>query len=308
MAESKRSFRQKHPVLLGIAILAGFFVCTWLGMTFFLPLLPGTGNHDVFKAGAGKVGVVELKGMITSPEKALQELTQFRDDRSVKAIVLRIDSPGGAVGASQEIFEEVKRTSQTKPVVASMGSVAASGGYYAALGANEIMASKGTLTGSIGVIIKFANLSQIFEKIGYKSEVLKSGELKDIGSSDRQMTDREKELIQGIIDNVHEQFIAAVSESRELATEEVRKLADGRIYSGEQALEAGLIDKFGNFNDAIMLAASLAGLKKKMPPLAYPAKEDFSLLRLLVGNGGSSLFEGKTSLHPLLSYEWSLAQ
>ena len=308
MAENKRSFRQEHPVLLGLAILAGVFVCTWLGMTFFLPLLPGVGSHNIFQARAGKVGVVELKGMITSPEKALQELTQFRDDRSIKAIVLRIDSPGGAVGASQEIFEEVKRTSQAKPVVASMGSVAASGGYYAALGANEIMASKGTLTGSIGVIIKFANLSQIFEKIGYKSEVLKSGELKDIGASDRQMTAREKKLIQDIIDNVHEQFISAVSESRELATEEVRKLADGRIYSGEQALEAGLIDKFGNFNDAIMLAASLAGLKKEMPPLVYPAKEDFSLLRLLVGDSGSTLFEGKSNLRPLLSYEWSLAQ
>ena len=240
--------------------------------------------------------------------KALQELTDFRQDRNIKAIVLRIDSPGGAVGASQEIFEEVKRTAREKPVVASMGSVAASGGYYAALGANEIMASRGTLTGSIGVIIKFANLAEIFEKIGYKSEVIKSGKLKNIGATDRQMTTEEKKLIQDIIDNVHEQFISAVSESRDLPMDKVRTLADGRIYSGEQALEAGLIDKFGNLTDAIMLAASLAGLKEGMPPLVYPVEENFSLLRLLVGDSGGTLFKDKSFLHPMLSYEWSITQ
>jgi len=258
--------------------------------------------------GTGKIGIVELKGMIVSPEKALQELTSFRRNRNIKAIVLRIDSPGGAVGASQEIFEEVMRTAQSKPVVASMGSVAASGGYYAALGASEIMASKGTLTGSIGVIIKFANLAEIFKKIGYKSEVLKSGALKNIGAPGRQMTAEERVLIQDIIDNVHEQFISAVSESRDLPTEDVRKLADGRIYSGEQAMEAGLIDKFGNLNDAVMLASRLAGLKEEMPPLVYPVEENFSLLRLLVGNGGNALFEDRTFLHPMLSYEWSITQ
>ena len=308
MVENKRSFRQKHPVVMGISILAGVFICTWIGMTFFLPLLSNSAGSGLFKAGAGKIGVVELKGMITSPEKTLQELTRFRRDRSIKAIVLRIDSPGGAVGASQEIFEEVKRTAQAKPVVASMGSVAASGGYYAALGASEIMASKGTLTGSIGVIIKFANLAEIFKKIGYRSEVIKSGKLKNIGATDRPMTAEEKMLIQDIIDNVHEQFISAVSESRDLPMEEVRKLADGRIYSGEQALAVGLIDKFGNLNDAVMLAARLAGLKEEMPPLVYPIKENFSLLRLLVGDSSSTLFNDKSFLHPMLSYEWSIAQ
>jgi protease-4 len=308
MVENKRSFRQKRPVVMGILILAGVFIFTWIGMTFFLPLLSDSASSGLFKAGAGKVGVVELKGMITSPEKALQELTRFRRDQSIKGIVLRIDSPGGAVGASQEIFEEVKRTAQTKPVVASMGSVAASGGYYAALGAREIMASKGTLTGSIGVIIKFADLTAIFKKIGYRSEVIKSGKLKNIGATDRPMTAEEKILIQDIIDNVHEQFISAVSENRDLPMEEVRKLADGRIYSGEQALAAGLIDTFGNLNDAVMLAARMAGLKEEMPPMVYPVKENFSLLRLLVGDSSSTLFNDKTFLHPMLSYEWSIAQ
>jgi len=308
MVENKKSFRHKHPLVIGVAILVGVFICTWTGMTFFLPLLSGSVSHEIFSAGAGKIGVVELKGMITSPEKALQELTHFRKEGNIKAIVLRIDSPGGAVGASQEIFEEVKRTARAKPVVASMGSVAASGGYYAALGANKIMASKGTLTGSIGVIIKFANLAEIFKKIGYKSEVITSGKLKNIGATDRQMTPEERKLVQDIIDNVHEQFISAVSESRDLPPDDVRKLADGRIYSGEQALEAGLIDTFGNLNDAVMLAARLAGLKEEMPPLVYPVKENFSLLRLLVGDGGSTLFEDRSFLHPILSYEWSITK
>ena len=251
---------------------------------------------------------MELKGVISSPEKAISDLTSFRKDKSIKAIVLRIDSPGGAVGASQEIFEEVKRTDKAKPVIASMASIAASGGYYAALGARSIVANPGTLTGSIGVIIKFANLSEIFKKIGYSSEVVKSGEMKDVGSSARQMTGKEKELIQGIIDNVHNQFIRAISESRDIPVEKVQTLADGRIYSGEQALEAGLIDQFGNLNDAVMLASKTAGLEEELPPLVYRTEENFSLLKLLVGESRSGVFKGVSFLHPVLSYEWSIAQ
>jgi protease-4 len=306
--EKKRWFHSKHPVLVALAVLAGVFVLSWFGMTFFFSMVADAPLAGIFGAGGGKIGVVEIKGIITSPEKTIRELTAFRKNRAIAAIVLRIDSPGGAVGASQEIFEEVKRTSQAKPLVASMGSVAASGGYYAALGANKIVANRGTLTGSIGVIIKFANLAEIFKKIGYKSEVVKSGAMKDIGASNRSMTEAERELIQDIIDNVHTQFIDAVSVSRALPPDVVRKLADGRIYSGEQALAVGLIDQFGNFNDAVELAAELAGLKEKLPDLVYPAEENFSLLRLLVGSEGSAIFEGAASLQPMLSYEWGLAQ
>lgn len=294
--------------MVAIAVLAGVFVLSWLGMTFIFTKVSDFPEPGMFGPGSGKIGVVELKGLITSPEKAIKELTSFRKDHRIAAIVLRIDSPGGAVGASQEIFEEVKRTRQTKPVVASMGSVAASGGYYAALGADKIMASRGTLTGSIGVIIKFANLSEIFNKIGYKSEVVKSGAMKDIGATNRTMTPQERQLVQGIIDNVQEQFVQAVSASRTLPVEKVRKLADGRIYSGEQALTAGLIDQFGNFNDAVMLAAQLGGLKETLPDLIYPAEKNFSLLRLLVGEGGNAIFEGAAFSPPVLSYEWSIAQ
>lgn len=293
---------------MGIAILAGVFVLSWLGMTFFFSRFPGSLEPGVFGAGSGKIGVVELKGLITSPEEAIRQLSSFRENRNIAAIVLRIESPGGAVGASQEIFEEVKRTGQIKPVVASMGSVAASGGYYAALGANKIVASRGTLTGSIGVIVKFANFAEVFKKIGYKTEVIKSGEMKNLGSPGRSMTEAERELIQSIIDNVHQQFVEAVSEGRDLPEDKVRKLADGRIYSGEQALEAGLIDQFGNFNDAVELAARLAGLKEKLPDLVYPAKQDFSLLTLLLGSRGNAVFKEAVSLHPMLSYEWDVSR
>lgn len=304
----KRWSQFEHPVMVGIAVLAGVFFLSWLGMTFIFSKVSDVPEPGIFRPGSGKIGVVELKGIILSPEKTLRELTSFRKNNRIAAIVLRIDSPGGAVGASQEIFEEVKRTRQTKPVVASMGSVAASGGYYAALGADKIMASRGSLTGSIGVIIKFANFTEIFNKIGYKSEVVKSGAMKDIGATNRTMTGQERQLIQGIIDNVHEQFIQAVSENRTLPVETVRKLADGRIYSGEQALNAGLIDQFGNFNDAVMLAAQLGGLKEILPDLIYPAEKNFSFLRFLVGEGGDAIFEGAAFSQPLLSYEWSVAQ
>ncbi|MDF1577713.1 MAG: signal peptide peptidase SppA [Desulfurivibrionaceae bacterium] len=293
--------------MMGVVILAGVFAVSWFGMTFFFKFL-GSPEFAAFGVGSGKIGVVEIRGIIASPEEAIKQLTSFRENRNIAAIVLRIESPGGAVGASQEIFEEVKRTSRAKPVVASMGSIAASGGYYAALGANRIVASPGTLTGSIGVIIKFANFAEIFKKIGYKSEVIKSGLMKNIGSPGRSMTEAERELIQAIIDNVHGQFVTAVSEGRDLPEEKVRELADGRIFSGEQALQAGLIDQFGNFNDAVELAANLAGLKEKLPDLVYPPGKDFSLLKLLVGDRGGAVFEDAVLFHPVLSYEWNVSR
>ncbi len=298
------AFRGKHPVVLGLLLLAAVFLCAWLGLTFFLSLLPDHGQgQDFFSTGSGKIGVVEVKGVITSAEKTIQDLTEFRQNPRVRAIVLRIDSPGGAVGASQEIFEEVKKTNAVKPVVASMGSVAASGGYYAALGASKIVASPGTLTGSIGVIIKFPNLTEIFDKIGYHSETIKSGKLKDIGAANRPMTPEERALLQGIIDNVYGQFVDAVVRRRQLPRDKVLKLADGRIFSGEQALQDGLIDQYGNFTDAVAAAARLAGMKNTQPPLVYNRDREFSLLHLLLGGSGESRLQGLAPLYPTLAYE-----
>lgn len=296
------NFRQKHPFASIVVILGVIFVCSWATMSIFRSLFPLHEQGPEFFT-SGKIGVVEIKGLITSAEKPIRDLSEFRRNRQIKAIVLRIDSPGGAVGASQEIFEEVRRTNRVKPVVASLGSVAASGGYYAALGARKVVASKGTLTGSIGVIVKFPNLTEIFDKIGYHTEIVKSGKLKDIGAMNRPMTAEEKALLQGIIDNVHQQFVSAVVECRKLPRDQVLNLADGRIFSGEQALNSGLIDQFGNFTDAVMVASKMAGLKNELPPLVYSSEKDFSLLRLLVGDGGGTTWQNLTTLYPTLSYE-----
>jgi len=304
---SFKSISQDHPLLLGVLILSGVFIAAWIAITVFLNILPGARKAEAFTTGSGKIGVVEVKGLISSSEKVLKELTSFRKNKHIRAIILRIDSPGGAVGASQEIFEEVRKANRTKPVIASMGSVAASGGYYAALGARKILANRGTLTGSIGVIVKFANLEEIFNKIGYRSEIIKSGKLKDIGAANRPMTVEEKKLLQGITDNIHNQFVEAVSKNRDIPLEKVKKLADGRIFSGEQALEAGLIDQFGNLNDAVMLAAKLSGIKDEFPVLVYPVENNFSLIKLLVGESSAALFKDLSLTRPLISYEWAVS-
>jgi protease-4 len=301
---TKRLFRQRHPVVSGFLLLGLLLLFFWGGITFFVQSLNPSSRADIFGAADG-VGVVEIEGVIVSSEEVIKDLIELRENQRVKALVLRIDSPGGAVGASQEIFVEVQRTNQLKPVVASMASIAASGGLYASLGAERIVANPGTMTGSMGVILKFPNLEALFDKIGYKSEVVKSGKLKDIGSAGRALTDEERQMLQGLIDNVHEQFVQAVVSSRSLPEEEVRKIADGRIFSGEQAMGLGLVDQLGNFTDAVLLAASLANLGEGLPHLIYPKKQDFSFLKLLTGEKGQSILNGKIIQAPVLAYEWS---
>jgi len=299
------SFRQKHPILLGLFILTGIFFLFLGGISLLFSSLISSYSprSDIFAKKEG-VGIIELKGFILSSEQILKHLTEFRNNPDVKSIVLRIESPGGAVGASQEIYEEVKRTNGVKPVVASMGSMGTSGGYYAALGSDTIIANPGTMTGSIGVIVKFPNLEGLYEKIGYKSEVIKSGPLKGIGASNRPLSEEERTLMQDLIDNVYAQFVRDTAAARSLPEETVRTLADGRIYSGEQALAAGLIDRLGNFTDAITLAADLVGLDPEEPQLIYPkADKRFSLLNLLT-SAEHSLVDNFVPLYPFLSFEW----
>ncbi|MBI5557557.1 MAG: signal peptide peptidase SppA [Deltaproteobacteria bacterium] len=276
----------------------------WFGITFFVFSLNRQAGKTPFLGGDKEsVGVIELKGIITDAEETLDHILQFRLSKSIKAIVVRIDCPGGAVGASQEIFREIARANEVKPVVASMGSVAASGGYYAAIGAGKIVASPGTLTGSMGVIFKFPNLEEIFQKIGYRDEVIKSGKLKDIGSPSRPLTTEERELLQSLLDEVHEQFIADIAQSRKLPSDDVRKVADGRIFSGETAKNLGLVDELGNFNDAVSLAAKLAGLQTETPLLVYPEEDQLSLLKMLAEQNVGSLLRKVTSHSPALYFE-----
>jgi len=277
-------------------------------MTFFVFRAFSTPQTNFFRPARNGIGVIQLKGVIVTSEDVIKQLTAFREDPAVKAIIIRIDSPGGAVGASQEIFEEIKRTAREKPVVASMASVAASGGYYAALGANQVFANPGTLTGSIGVILEFANIKQILDKIGYKAEVIKSGKNKDIGSFYRDMTPEERALLQSLIDNVHKQFIQAVSDRRGLPIETVIPIADGRIFTGQQALEQKLIDSLGNFTDAARQAAKLAGLPQDKLHLIYPRENDFSILKILAGDNAQSLIALPWAAAPAIMYKWGLSR
>jgi protease-4 len=300
---TQRLFRQDHPILFGLIVLGAMGMIFWAGVAFFILQLVHPTQKDLFHH-KNAIGVIDLKGVMMSSEEVLADLAEFRQDENIKAVVIRIDSPGGAVGAAQEIYQDIRRTAKVKPVVASMASVAASGGYYAALGANTIFANPGTMTGSIGVIIKLANIEQILDKIGYKPEVIKSGVNKDIGSITRPMTPAERALLQGVIDNVYLQFIQAVADSRKLSLEKVRPLADGRIFSGSQAKDLGLIDHLGNFTDAVEQAMQLAGLKGEQPNLVYPEGKNFSFMDLLTGEKGQSAIKLLLSNMPTLMYQW----
>lgn len=298
---SQAVIRKKHPVLLGFLILGVIFLIFWGGVIFLIS--SATKPAGNLFAGRDGIGVVEIKGIIVSPEKVIRELREFQKSSTIKAVVLRVDCTGGAVGASQEIYKEVQRTNKLKPVVASMGSVAASGGYYVALGSEKILASPGTLTGSMGVIFKFINLEDLFQKIGYKSDVVKSGEMKDIGAANRPMTEEERKVLQELIDTVHSQFVRAIVTSRSLSEERVRDLADGRVFSGEQAREHGLIDEFGNFTDAVMLSAELAGIKDKYPHLVYPREKTIPFLKIFGGEAAHVLLNRFFDHFPVLFYE-----
>lgn len=228
-----------------------------------------------------KVALIRIEGMITDSKNTIDEIKEYVKDPSIKAIVLRIDSPGGAVAPAQEIYEEIRKAVKKKKVVVSMGSVAASGGYYIASPATKIVANPGTLTGSIGVIMEIPNIEGLMNKLGIKTEVVKSGRHKDIASLFRGIKKEEREILQNVLDNVHEQFIKAVADGRKMLYDDVKRIADGRIFTGEQALKAGLIDELGNLEDAVQTAAKLTGIKGE--PVVISKKERFSLINLLRG-------------------------
>lgn len=232
-----------------------------------------------------RIGVVEIEGLLRDARPVLDSLAEFRRDSSVKAVVLRVESPGGGVGASQEVYREVRRTAMEKPVVASLGGIAASGGYYASAAATYIIANPGTLTGSIGVVAHLPNLQGLFDKVGYRTVTIKSGQFKDVGNPGRAMTDAEIALLQETLDGMHGQFIKDVAEGRRLSLEQVRAVADGRVLSGEKALELKLVDALGNFQDAVIKAKDLGGIVGE-PRIVYADKERRSLLRLLLGAAG----------------------
>jgi protease-4 len=228
-----------------------------------------------------RIAVIRVEGVILDAQQTVGDLRKFGENPAVKAIVLRIDSPGGGVVPSQEIHDAVKRVraKNNKAIVASMGTVAASGGYYIAAAADHIIANPGTLTGSIGVIMELANLEGLLKKIGVESLVVKSGRHKDLGSPFRKMSESDRAILQAVMDDVHNQFIEAVAEGRSLDVKDVRPLADGRIFTGRQAMDIKLVDELGDLDDAIHYAAGIAGIEGE-PKVVEPRKR-FSIRELL---------------------------
>ena len=279
---------KRRRVLIGLGVIAALLI-------FFFILLFLIGHYSGGKtsrfAFGDKIAIVEVRGVITQSSGVIEELQQYLADDGVKAIILRIDSPGGGVGPSQEIYREIMRikSNSKRKVVTSMGSVAASGGYYIASASDLIVANPGTITGSIGVIMQFSNFEELLKKIGVKGVVLKSGEHKDIGSPFREMTPEEKRIMQEVLDNVHQQFIQAVADGRKLDRSKVAQIADGRILTGEQAKSLGLVDQLGNLQDTIDITAKLAGIVGK-PNILYP-KRRISIWDLLIRDMASAVID-----------------
>jgi len=276
-------FSRRHPYLFFLLCVSSLFAGAAIFISIVVGLsMKGNGFTEIVDAGGKRIGIIEISGVIAEADEILENIKRFREDDSIKAIVLRINSPGGGAAPSQEIYSEVLKTVKVKKVVASMGSVAASGGYYVAACADKIMASPGTITGSIGVIIGYTNFKALLDKIGLTPVVIKSGKYKDIGSPVRDMSDEEKKIIQDFTVQVHEQFISAIAEGRKLKRSVVESMADGRIMTGETAKNLGLVDQLGNFEDAVALAGKLAGIEGKITKV-YPKEQHLSFFKFLTG-------------------------
>ncbi len=264
----------RRPFLRGCAVVL-------LVVAVFLVLIGIVSRMDSGSLSPGpKVAILPITGLISDSDEAIDNLRRFAKDDSVKAIVLRLNTGGGGVGPSQEIYEEVRKLRGKKVVVASMGALAASGGYYIACGSEKIYANPGTITGSIGVIMPFVNVKDLAKKIGVEGMAVKSGKFKDIGSPLRAMTPEETGILQGVIDNVHRQFVHVVAKARKLDFEAVMGIADGRIFSGEQAKALGLVDALGNLEDAVADAGRMAKIEGE-PKTILPPKKKLSILDLL---------------------------
>ncbi len=261
---------KKKIIIIIISVIVGFFF-----LSIIINLLFGGMSFGP------KVAVLDISGVITKSDATIQRIHIYRDSPNVKAIVLRINTPGGSVAPVQEVFAELNKLD--KPIVASMGSTAASGGYYIACAADTIVANPGTLTGSIGVIMQFTKMKGLYDKVGLEQQIIKSGQFKDAGSAFRDLTDEEKAALQETVDDVYNQFVDAISQSRaeHLTRDEIVQLADGRIFSGKQAQTHKLVDQLGNLQDAIKIAGKLGNIDGTPKVLRIQRKK--SLLETILG-------------------------
>jgi protease-4 len=293
----------KKKLFLGIGVIV-FLIIIFFIITYSITLISSK-KAPVF---GDKVALVRVEGLILDSKETIDQLKKYDKDNSIKAIVLRVNSPGGGVVPSQEIYEEVKKIKKKgeKKILVSMGSVAASGGYYISCPADKIVANPGSITGGIGAVMELANIEGLLDKIGVKSVVIKSGRHKDIGSILRAMSDEEKEILQKVLDDVHNQFVEAVAKGRGQEIEEISGIADGRIFTGKQAKDLGLVDEIGNLEDTIKIAAKMSGIKGEPRVVTEERKPTF--LELLSGKflglGIEAIkqVQGRVSLNYLLTY------
>lgn len=273
-AATKASFSQRHPILFGFMLLAAAMALFGGAMAAF-HLLPA-GEF----AGA-RLGVVRVEGLIVGSEDLVGWIGELERDDSVKGVLLRIDSPGGVVAPSQEVYAAVRRLAERKPVIASMGAVAASGGYYVAAAAQEIVANPSTLTGSIGVRMELLNIRALAEKVGLSQTLITSGEMKGAGTPFREMSPREREYLTAVVMDMHDQFVNDIAQARGMEREQVAALADGRAFTGRQAQGLGLVDHLGGMEEAMDLLRERCGLIGETPVLEGPVEEKSLLLRVL---------------------------
>jgi protease-4 len=238
--------------------------------------------RGVLRAGGERIGVLEIEGVISESKDVMKSIIKFKEDDSIKGVVLRINSPGGAVGPTQEIYREVVKLKDKKPVYVSMGSLCASGGYYIASAGQKLFANPSTVTGSIGVIMQLTMLEHLIEKLGIQMTTIKAGQFKDAGTPFREMTSEERGYFNNIVESIHTQFIKDVATGRKMDVEKTRKLADGRVFTGTQAKELGLVDGLGNFYDTIDEFKKALKIKGK-PSLVYSEKR-FSFSKWLFGS------------------------
>ncbi len=278
---------KKRDIIIAIVIAATFFITIGFFGLMFIGLMSEGGDMDWGGFGS-KVAIVEVFGDIYSSERIVKQLKKWGEKSSVRAIVLHVNSPGGGIAPSQEIYNEILRIREEegKVVLTSMSSVAASGGYYIACASDMIMANPGTITGSIGVMLSYPTAGELFKKVGVKYETIKSGKLKDVGSFDRNITADERKMLSAMVMDSYEQFVEAIVAGREMDKEEIYKLADGSVFSGRQAYYNGLVDTLGGFEDAVRLAAELAGISGKPQTVKdfIPEKGIFDLIGGLLKN------------------------
>jgi protease-4 len=296
--------QNRDKIIILVIVGAAFVLFVAFSLVYFI--VSGPASTASFPPIRGdKVALIEITGVIEKSDDVVRQLKEYEDDNSVKALILRVDSPGGGVAAAQEIYAQLLKFKESdKFIVVSMGSVAASGGYYVSCAADTIFADPGTLTGSIGVIFSYPILKNLMDKVGVQMEVVKSGKLKDVGNFSREPTPEDIRMLQSVIDDTYDQFVNVVAEGRNLEVDYVKSLADGSVFTGRQAQEKGLVDKLGTLEDAVAKAGEMANLGSH-PRVIRERRIRRTLFQELIGALGLDQVKSSIHLWPTVEYRYS---